>query len=75
MKARVNGAAWLLGVCRPHHRMVTNPVGGVLERLKQIGWVLVEGQDARLVPVSTWYGVVLLNDEGGFTELSRECAS
>lgn len=38
--------------------------------------LLVRGNEKPTeVPVSTWYGVVLLNDEGGFTELSRECAA
>lgn len=65
MRERLNGAAWLLGCCRPHHNMVTSPFGGVLVKARAMGWLLREGQDALVVPVLTGRGWVLLTDDGG----------
>ncbi len=53
MAELVNGAAWLLKVCRFHHGRVTSAFGEVLEQAKRWGWVLVEGQNALRVPVLT----------------------
>lgn len=64
MRDRLNGAAWLLGCCRPHHNMVTSPFGGILVKARAMGWLLREGQDAPLVPVLTGRGWVLLTDDG-----------
>lgn len=50
---RLNGPAWLLKVCRPHHRAVTSAFGEQLAEAKAWGWVLTEDQDAHRVPVMT----------------------
>lgn len=57
MRERLNGAAWLLGACRPHHDMVTNPVGDVRQLAEDWGWLLREGQDAAQSPVMTCHSV------------------
>lgn len=66
MSDLINQAAWLLAACREHHWQVTSPVGAVREQACADGWLLVEGQDARSVPVLTrhWPGPILLDDEG-----------
>jgi hypothetical protein len=68
MAELLNGAAWLLGVCWWHHEVVTNPVGEVLIRVKAMGWVLIEGQDAAAEPVLTRHapGRVWLDNQGGW---------
>jgi len=63
-RERVNGAAWLLGACRPHHDRVTNPVGEVRVEAERMGWILREHQDAETVPVLTGRGWVLLRPDG-----------
>lgn len=52
-RERINGAAWLLAACRPHHDQVTSPTGGVRVLVERAGWLLREHQDAALTPVST----------------------
>lgn len=42
---------------------------------EEMGLLLRGNEKPTEVPVATWYGVVLLNDEGGYTELSREVAA
>lgn len=71
MRDRLNGTAWLLDVCRHHHRLVTNPVGDDRTLALTMGWILEEftnGQptDALLVPVLTRHhpGPVLLDNAG-----------
>lgn len=66
MRDRINGAAWLLDACRPHHERVTSPVGEVRVAVEQLGWVLREHQDAEVMPVFTRHGWVLLTPDGGF---------
>jgi len=68
MRERLNGAAWLLAVCFFHHEIVTNPVGEVLEKVQRMGWVLLNGQDARHEHVFTRHSryFVLLDDKGGW---------
>lgn len=65
--ARINGAAWLLAACRPHHERVTNAVGEVRADAEHAGWVLREFQNAETTPVFTRHGWVLLTPDGGFT--------
>jgi hypothetical protein len=69
MRARLNRAAWLLACCRHHHRQVTSAHGDELAAARAAGWLLVEGQDAAVVPVLTRHhqGPVLLDDAGGWT--------
>lgn len=71
MAVVVNGAAWLLKACRPHHERVTSPVGEVLAEARAAGWLLMEGQVAEEVPVLTrhWPGLVLLDGEGCWATL------
>lgn len=68
MRARLNGAAWLLAVCRTHHAQVTSPSGQALVDARASGWLLMEGQDAREVAVLTRHSdrLVLLDDRGGW---------
>lgn len=68
MAARLNGAAWLLAVCRVHHRLVTSACGIALVRARSMGWVLMEHQDAAATPVLTRHHrrAVLLDDAGGW---------
>ncbi|WP_341719993.1 hypothetical protein QQG74_09910 [Micromonospora sp. FIMYZ51] len=70
MRERINGAAWLLGACRPHHDRVTNPVGEVRVEAERMGWILREHQDAEMVPVLIRRGWVLLRPDGDTTSLS-----
>lgn len=69
MRLRLNGAAWLLGVCPTHHRGVTSATGAELRLARAWGWVLIEGQDAAAVAVLTRHAdrPVLLDDGGGWT--------
>lgn len=53
MAERINGAEWLLKACRFHHRLVTSPVGAERKRVMDLGWLLLEHQDALRVPVLT----------------------
>lgn len=73
MQQTINQPAWLLDACGRHHRYVTSAVGAALVEAKASGWVLLEGQDARLVPVLTRHAPVsvLLDNRGGWTILSR----
>jgi hypothetical protein len=66
MDALINSPAWLLRCCAHHHDVVTSPVGGARESARASGWLLVEGQDARRVPVLTrhWDEPIYLDDEG-----------
>jgi len=66
MAELLNGPAWLLFVCRPHHQGVTSATGEALTLAKASGWVLEEGQDAAVVPVRVrwWDAPVLLDGEG-----------
>lgn len=67
-RSRVNGAAWLLGICVEHHTVVTSPMGEVRRMVRDMGWVLVEGQDAPHVPVLTCHhpDPVYLAGDGGW---------
>lgn len=62
---RVNGAAWLLHVCRECHRWLTNPTGVDRQLCLDNGWVLLERQDAQQVPARLRHGIVLLENDGG----------
>jgi hypothetical protein len=77
MRARLNGAAWLLAVCRVHHAQVTSPSGAVLVQARAWGWLLMEGQDARVVPVLTRHSpdLVLLDDRGDWVVATRTTPS
>lgn len=61
----INQAAWLLHACRTHHDAVTSPHGEARSRAIATGWLLLEGQDARHVPVVSRHGRVYLTDDGG----------
>lgn len=50
---RVNGVAWLLGICSTHHRLITSAAGATLAMARATGWVLTEDQDAAQMPVLT----------------------
>lgn len=65
----INQPAWLLDACGHHHRAVTSAFGAALNLAKATGWVLMEGQDARVVPVLTRHHSipVLLDDAGDWT--------
>jgi hypothetical protein len=69
MDVEVNCASYLLAVCRHHHNGVTSQSGDRLELVKAMGWVLIEGQNARLVKVQTRHAPapVLLDDAGKWT--------
>jgi hypothetical protein len=75
-KERVNGVAWLLGVCRPHHRRVTSPVGEVRKEALDKGWLLLEHQDATRVPVWTRHSdePVYLTADGAWVPFQEACA-
>ncbi len=53
MAELVNGAAWLLKVCKVHHAYVTSAYGEQLAEVRRKGWVLTERQNALRVPVLT----------------------
>lgn len=76
MADRLNGAAWLLAVCWVHHEIVTNPVGDLLTTVKEMGWVLIEGQDATAVPVWTRHSgePVWLDNAGGWHQYEEGAA-
>lgn len=75
-KERINGAAWLLKACRSHHRLVTSAFGAELKRFKDMGWVLMEHQDALRVPVLTRHDEepVWLLPDGSFLLFEEACA-
>jgi hypothetical protein len=75
-KERVNGVAWLLGACRPHHRRVTSPVGEVRKEALDKGWLLLEHQDATRVPVWTRHSdePVYLTADGAWVPFQEACA-
>jgi hypothetical protein len=52
-RERVNGVAWLLHACHTHHAYVTSPTGDQRQRALDMGWLLLEYQDALQVPVLT----------------------
>jgi hypothetical protein len=66
MRARINGAAWFLDGCVWCHKLTTSAREPLLTEYRNAGLLLVEGQDARLVPVQTRHaaGKVLLDDDG-----------
>jgi len=68
MRVELNCASYLLGCCARHHRAVTSAVGEQLRLARAMGWVLAEGDDARLVPVLTRHalGLIVLDDAGGW---------
>lgn len=49
----INQPEWLLHCCRMHHRLVTSPFGPVRKLVMDMGWLLLEGQDAAVVLVLT----------------------
>lgn len=69
MAERINGVAWLLDACSWHHAYVTSAHGEALAWARRFGWVLVEGQDALLVPVLVRHSpsVVFLAGDGGWS--------
>jgi hypothetical protein len=69
MAERINGVAWLLDACRTHHAYVTSPHGEALTWARRFGWVLVEGQDALLVPVLVRHSAsaVFLSADGAWS--------
>lgn len=73
---RINGAAWLLKVCRLHHRLVTSPVGAERKRVKDMGWLLLEHQDALRMPVLTRHDEepIWLLPDGSFLLFEEACA-
>jgi hypothetical protein len=76
MRERINQAAWLLGVCAIHHEIVTNPPPGMIETIKRMGWILVEGQDATQVEVFTRHQVdpVFLDNSGQWHDYAEVAA-
>jgi hypothetical protein len=52
-RERVNGVAWLLHACQTHHAYVTSPTGDQRQRALDMGWLLLEYQDALQVPALT----------------------
>lgn len=66
---RINGAAWLLATCRPHHVRVTNPTGDVRVEAERMGWILREHQDAEVTPALTCHSLspVWLTAAGSYT--------
>ncbi len=66
-RERINGAAWLLHACRPHHTAVTSPFGARRRAAREAGWLLLEHEDAAQVPVWTRHQdwPVLLDNQGG----------
>lgn len=75
-RERLNGAAWLLGVCATHHDIVTNPTGELRETVERMGWVLREHQDARTTEVFTRHSVdpVWLSDDGEWRDYEELAA-
>ena len=65
MAERINQSAWLLHACRVHHAAVTSPTGDARLQAIAMGWLLLEGQDARLMSVVSCHGRVWLTDDGG----------
>lgn len=67
-KERVNGVQWLLGACRVHHAYVTSPFGERRAVAKSMGWLLLEHEDAGLVPVWTRHSdqPIYLAADGGW---------
>lgn len=53
MRDRLNGVAWLLHACRVHHAYVTSPHGFRRRKAMEMGWLLLENQDALRVAVIT----------------------
>lgn len=77
MRERLNGQAWLLDACNPHHRTVTSPTGLVRELVLRMGWLLLEYQDATEVPVATRHDVdpVWLDNAGGWSSRRPEVSA
>lgn len=65
---RLNGVEWLLHACRVHHAYVTSPVGERRRNALDMGWLLLEHQDALRVPVLTCHDgePVWLDADGGW---------
>ncbi len=76
MAELVNGAAWLLKVCKVHHAYVTSAYGKQLAEVRRKGWVLREGQNALRVPVLTRHDEepVWLLPDGSFLRFEEACA-
>lgn len=53
MQKLINQPEWLLHCCRMHHNLVTSPFGPVRKLVIDMGWLLLEGQDAAVVLVLT----------------------
>lgn len=68
-KEQVNSPAWIVLLCREHHRRVTSSAGLVLVEAQRWGWVLSEADDAETVGIYTAHGWVLLDNIGGCMEL------
>lgn len=75
-RERINGAAWLLGACVPHHAYVTSAYGVRLKRAKAMGWLLMEHQDATQEPVWTRHSdePVYLTPDGAWVPFEEFCA-
>lgn len=73
---RVNGAAWLLAACRPHHAAVTSPFGHRRKVARDRGWLLEEHEDAAQVPVWTRHSdqPVYLTADGSWVRFGEACA-
>lgn len=71
MAVRINQAGWLLDACRPHHDLVTSPVGADRVLARRMGWLLYEGEDALTTPVESRHGLVLLLNDGTVSEVGR----
>jgi hypothetical protein len=67
MAERINQPSWLLHACRDHHAVVTSPHGEARLMALAMGWLLLEGHEARDVPVVSRHGRVWLLNDGTFT--------
>ncbi len=76
MRDRLNGVAWLLHACRVHHAYVTSPHGFRRQKAIEMGWLLLEGQDAQRVPVLTRHDEepIWLLPNGTWLRFEEACA-
>lgn len=49
----INQPEWLLHCCRMHHNVATSPFGPMRKTVMDMGWLLLEGQDAAVALVLT----------------------
>lgn len=66
MRERLNGPGNLVDACAHCHGLVTSPKEPKLTEYRNAGYVLIEGQDGREVPILTIHSPtpILLRDDG-----------